>query len=86
MLRKVVATKYADLRDPRGRVREAVRCELECGHHVVVYYSARRAYTRARCTWCERERAEGVRYVWNTARRGRWSDGLPEYVPETEVR
>ena len=64
MMRKVIKTKYSDIRTPKGAYREAVWCELECGHHVVQYYNRRKTYDKAQCKWCNLEKRDGARYVW----------------------
>jgi hypothetical protein len=63
MRRKVVDTKYIDMFSG-GRRREGMELILECGHHVDRLYSHRRSFTHANCEWCNRERNEGVRYVY----------------------
>ena len=61
--RAVVKTRYSEAYSG-GKTREAVECQLTCGHKVTVLYNPRRAYTHANCPWCNREKAEGVKYVW----------------------
>jgi DNA replicative helicase MCM subunit Mcm2 (Cdc46/Mcm family) len=75
--RKVIKTQYSDMRDLQGRLREVVHCTLDCGHAVDVFYHSRRAYTHANCPWCNREKAEGVKYVW------RYDPDGSTYVPES---
>jgi hypothetical protein len=82
-MRKIIKTRVADIRDPSGRIREAVWCALDCGHHVIRYCSARRAYVQAQCLWCNLEARDEVRYVWRKrAQPYDLGDDAPDYVPE----
>ena len=81
-IRKIINTRHSDVITPRGKWREGIYLDLDCGHSVNRYYNCRSPYISARCEWCEAENRDGVKYVRNMMKSRQRTDA-PAFIPIT---